>query len=121
MENSENVPDWLNNAFLQNALSSYKNDDSVKVSDFKVNKNFSQHYASSMLQCQINFATKTSASETIHVVIKAEPLDDEMKMKLVSESLPSLFSNEITMYRETIPAIRKLFAKHGYNVDFAPE
>jgi hypothetical protein len=121
MENKDKHPEWLNEAFMEKALSSFKNDDSVKVLDLKFSSNFSQHYGSSMFQCQINFKTKSSDSETLPVVIKFEPLNNDLKMNIVAGSLKSFFTNEVRMYSETIPAIKKLFAKHGYNDEFAPE
>jgi hypothetical protein len=122
MENSNNSPDWLNKEFLQQALSSYKNNEPVEVVNFKLSQNFSQHYGSTMFQCEIDLKTSgKSESETLHVVIKAEPLNDELKMKMVGDILDSVFSNEIRMYCETLPAVYKLFEKHGREFVFAPE
>jgi hypothetical protein len=121
MENSQKYPEWLNKNFLRQALSSYETNQPVEVLDFKINKNFSQHYGSSMFQCQIDYKSEKSESDSLQVVIKAAPLDDELKMKISGHCMDFVFNNETQMYRETIPAIKRLFELHDFKVNFAPE
>jgi hypothetical protein len=119
-EVSKTPPEFLSKDLLQKALTSYKNDSTVEVQSFSTASNFSEHFASSMFQYSIDFTAK-SGRETIKVVVKVLPENDEMKNNIVGESAKQLFKTEIKMYKETIPAINQLFERHGLKVDLAPE
>jgi Ecdysteroid kinase-like family len=121
-EVEEKTPDWLNQVFLQKALRSYRRDDSIEVLNFTVNSGFSEHFASSMFQSKIVFkSSKYSKSEpeTMNVVVKAKPFDNDMKMKVVSNG--PLFETEIRMYKEVIPAFQQLFERSDMKVELGPE
>lgn len=122
MENTEKSPEWLNIDFLQKALSNYKNDNSVKVLNFEISKNFGEHYGSEMLKCSIDFISgdKEPAKENLKVVIKSMSVGED-KISLIRDASSKIFNTEIKMYTETIPAINKLFETNGIKVDFAPE
>jgi hypothetical protein len=120
MEVSKTPPKLLSKDLLQKALASYKNDSTVEVQSFSSNSNFSEHFASSMFQCDIEFTSK-SGREVIKVVIKVLPENDELKSNIVGQGANELFKTEIKMYKETIPAINQLFERHGMKVDLAPE
>jgi hypothetical protein len=118
----EKAPEWLDKVFLTRVLASYMNDTTVEVQSFKANTNFSEHFASSMFQCSIDFTTLkngNSVPNVLEVVVKAEPVNDGIKNAIVSQG--PLFPTEIKMYKETIPAINQLFERHGLKVDLAPE
>lgn len=121
-QTTQATPEWLNSNFLQNALKSYRHDGTIEVLNFKLKQGFSEHFASEMFQCSIDFkSTKypKSEPETLDVVIKASPIGDDLKMKVVTGG--PLFRNEIRMYKESIPAIHQLFERNGMKIVFAPE
>lgn len=75
-----------------------------------------------MFQSRIDFkSTKhpKSEPETLSVVIKAKPVGDELKSKLLGDG--PMFENEIRMYKETLPAIHQLFERSGLKAEVAPE
>lgn len=116
------TPDWLNKGFIQTAVRNWKSDDTIEVLSFDVRSNFSEHFASTMFQSKIEFkSTKypKSESETLSVVIKAKPVDEGLKTKVVSSG--QLFETEIQMYKETIPAIHQLFERCGMEIQLGPE
>lgn len=101
LNNSKAVPLWINKEFLVTALKHYKNDESVKV----------KHYEISCTKCETELSAKiefvtvnNQCSETVNVVIKVNPNN-----------------NEIKMYSRTLPMIQKLFAKYGEQVKLCPE
>lgn len=101
LENQKNVPLWLNKEFLVTALKQYKNDESVKV----VEHNVSRTLCDSEYRATITFDTANSqCSETVNVVIKVNPKNDEIKM-----------------YSRTLPKIQQLFEKYGEQVKLCPE
>lgn len=112
------LPEWINIAFLQKAIRSYKNDDSIEIIDFSIKSGFSEHIASVMFQCKIEFKSFNSKCETLHVVVKASPINDGIK-SIATEG--PLFENEIEMYTSTIPAFRQLYERSGIKIDLAPE
>jgi Ecdysteroid kinase-like family len=115
-------PEWINNSFLQKAIQSYKKDDSIKVLDFNLNGGSSEHFCSTMFKCKIEFTSlkypKTDP-ETLRVMIKAKPVDEDLKMNIVSGG--PYFETEIKMYSETIPAMQKLFEASRMKVELGPE
>ena len=115
----EKTPEWLDNIFLRKALQSYKRDESIEVVDFIISTGFSEHFASTMYQCKVNFRSVESGEATLNVVIKAKPVNDGLKMNVVAGG--PLFETEIRMYSETIPAIHHLFERNGINLKFGPE
>lgn len=120
MQKSENIsPDWINFEFLQKAIRIYKNDDSVEVQDFKIKSGsgFTEHIASTMFQCKIDFNYSNCERETLHIVIKASPV---VGLERMVTNGP-LFENEMKMYRNTIPAIHQLYGRSGLNINLAPE
>jgi Ecdysteroid kinase-like family len=116
----ESVPEWLDNSFLQKAMRSYRRDDTIEVLSFTMKTGFSEHFASTMFQSQIVFkSSKYPEPQTLNVVIKAKPVNEGLKMKVVSGG--PLFETEIRMYNETIPAIHQLFERSGLKVELGPE
>lgn len=119
MQQPANVsPEWINVALLQKAIRSYRNDDSIEIIDFSIKSGFSEHIASAMFQCKIDFKSFNSKCETLNVVVKARPITDGIK--LIAAEGP-LFVNEIKMYTNTIPAFHQLYERSGIKIDLAPE
>lgn len=111
-------PDWLDNALLEKALRSYKNDDTIKVSSFNVKNSGGEHFGSSMLHAKVEYlSTKLSKSkpEVLEVVIKAKSVDNG------ALPLDDVFEVETKMYKEALPAIKQLFERSGLKYDIAPE
>lgn len=118
--NEKFLPKFIDKKFLQKAIKSYKNDDTIQLIDYSVNSAFSQHFASEMFQVKINFlSTKHSKTEVINVVIKAKPIKDVLKMEVVAGG--PLFETEISMYRKALPAIQRLFEQNGIEFKCFPE
>lgn len=118
----EEAPVWLDSSFLEVALRNYKKDDTIRVSEFKVNSGFSEHFCSTMFQCEIQFGSTKfpkPSLETLNVVIKAEPKDESIDAKCASGG--PLFQTEIRMYREVLPAMHQLFQRSGIKIDLEPE
>lgn len=116
------IPEWLNNDFLQTAIRSWKLDDTIEVLSFDVRSNFSEHFGSTMFQSRIAFKSTTSSNsepETLSVVIKAKPFEEDLKMKIVSSG--PIFETEIEMYKKFLPAIHQLFERSGIIIEFGPE
>lgn len=116
------TPEWLNNDFLQTAIRSWKVDDTIEVLSFDIRSDFSDHFGSTMFQSRIEFkSTKNwnSEPETLSVVIKAKPFDEDLKMKIVSGG--PMFETEIEMYNKFLPAINQLFERSGINIEYGPE
>jgi hypothetical protein len=118
---TENLPKFINKVFLQEVLSSYKNDATIDVQSFTVTSNFSEHFSSSMFQCSIDFTTQNSIHSTVKVVVKVLPQGEKMKSNFVGRSVDRFFSTEVKMYKETIPEIKRLFQLHGLADDLTPE
>lgn len=118
MEQSADVhgPVWITIELLQKAVRSYKSDDSLKVDDFAIKSGFSEHFASVMVQCKIDYRSVNSKQETLHVVIKAKPIAEG-----VERIEGPMFENEIKMYTTTLPAFKRLFKRFGMNDDLTPE
>lgn len=112
---------WLDKAFFQKALESYCNDNAVEIIAVTSTTSSSDHFGSSLFKFKINFKSSksTSEAELLNVVVKMEPMADEMEMDSVMNN--PLFKNEIRMYTKTLPAIRKLFERNGVKIEFAPE
>lgn len=122
MKNDEETPKWLDSIFLQKALQSYKNDETIEVLNFQVATGFSEHFASEMFQCKVLFKSlkiPESQPESLNAVIKAKPVGEGLKMDMVSQA--PLFETEIKMYKKTIPAINQLFKLNGLKVELGPE
>lgn len=101
LNNSKDVPVWINEEFLMNALKHYKNDESVKVKDYEI----SCTNCDTEFSAKITFVTANNpCSEMVNVVIKVNPNN-----------------NEIKMYSRTLPMIQKLFRKYGEQVKLCPE
>lgn len=115
----ESTPEWLNNSFLRNALKSYKRDETIEVLNFDVRSGFCEHFASSMFQSKIEFKSSKYPKSELSVVIKAEPIGDDFKEKVVASG--PLFDIEIQMYNETLPAIHQLFERNGLKAEVSPE
>jgi hypothetical protein len=116
------IPEWLDKHFLGKVVKTYKKDDSIEILDFKTNTGFSEHFASTMFQCKIDFKSlkyPKSEHETLKVVIKAQPVDEGLKMAVVSGG--PLFETETKLYQEVLPAFHQLFERNGLNVEFGPE
>lgn len=114
-------PEWLDEAFLQNVMQSYKLDATINVLSFDVKSEFFA-FLSSIVQVKIEFSSSTipkSQPEILNVVIKTKPLGEEFNSKVVGDG--PLFENEMRMYRETIPAINQLFQRSGIKFDIGPE
>lgn len=122
MEQVEQAPKWLDKTFLQKALATYRNDDTIEILNFTLNTAFSEHYASTMFQSKIEFKSSEypkPENEELNVVIKIKPVNDDIKNQVVAGG--PLFENEIRMYTETIPAIYDLFERSGLKIQLAPE
>lgn len=118
----DQVPEWLDKSFLQMALRSYRNDDSVEVLNFTIKSSFCEHFASTMFQSKIDFKSSKYPKpdpESLSVVIKVKPVIEDLRMEVVSSG--PLFETEICMYKETIPAINNLFERSGMKVVMGPE
>lgn len=115
----EAIPDWMNVVLLQNAIRSYKNNDCVEITDFLIKSAFSEHIASTMFQCSIDFKSPSSKRETLNVVIKAKPTSDDEFVAIASKG--PVFENEINIYTSTIPAFHQFFDRFGIKIDMAPE
>jgi Ecdysteroid kinase-like family len=118
----EKTPEWLDEIFLQKAVQSYRNDETIEILGFKITSGFSEHFANSMFQCKIDFKPLTileSQYETLKVVIKAKPVNEGLKMEIVGTG--PLFETEIKMYKQEIPAINQLFKQNGLKVELGPE
>lgn len=116
------TPEWLNKSFLQNAIGRYRNDETIDVLEFTISTNFSEHFASTMFQSKVDFKSMKypkSKHETLNIVIKVIPMDDDLKKELVAGA--PLFETEIQMYNESIPAIDQLFERSGLKVKLGPE
>lgn len=111
-------PVWITIELLQKAVRSYKNDDSLKVENFAIKSGFSEHFASVMVQCKIDYRSVNSKHETLHVVIKAKPIAEGVER---IECEGPMFENEIKMYTTTLPAFKRLFKRFGMNDDLTPE
>lgn len=118
----EQAPEWLNKAFLEAALHSYKHDNTIDVLSFDFRTGFSEHFASTMFQSKIVFKSAKfpkSEPESLDVVVKAKPVNEGIKMNVVGSG--PLFETEIKMYTETIPAIHQLFERSGMKEKIGPE
>lgn len=118
----EKSPEWFGKSFLQTAIRSYKRDDTIEVLGFEVKSGFSEHYCSSMFQSKVEFKShkfRKAEPEALNVVIKAMPLSEEGKMRIVSGS--PLFETETRMYSKTLPAFRELFERSGLKIELGPE
>lgn len=122
MEADELPPHFLNKEFLQEVLAAYRKNESLEVTEFRMNSSFSEHFASSMFQCSVDFVTYKNSEatpETLNLVIKAEPVNKGMKKEIVNQG--PLFATEIKMYKETLPVINQLLESSGMKANLAPE
>lgn len=111
---------WVTAQFLERALKSYRRDDTVQVLNFRVDSSFSEHFSSQMFSCEIMFKSSHCSTETLKVVIKAYPANNDVIAPIIAES--PIFKTEIHMYTSTLPAIRDLFERNQMECDFlAPE
>ena len=101
LDNLKEVPVWINEEFLVKALNHYKNNESVKI----------EHYEICSTDCKTEYSAKITfltannqCSETVNVVIKVNPNNDEIKM-----------------YSRTLPMLQQLFEKYGEQVKLCPE
>lgn len=101
LNNSKDVPVWINKEFLVTALKHYKNDESVKIEEYEI----------SCTDCETEYSAKIAfvtannqCSEMVNVVIKVNPNNDEIRM-----------------YSRTLPMIQQLFEKYGEQVKLCPE
>lgn len=113
------LPEWINVTLLRRAIQSYKNDESIEVTDFSIKSTFTEHIASEMYKCSIDFQSSNAKKcETLNVIVKAEPIVDGIEKVA---TVGPLFENEIKMYTSTLPAISRLYERFGIKIDFAPE
>jgi hypothetical protein len=118
-ENSK-APAWINKEFFEEAFRKYRNDSSIQVLSYKFGEGFSEHFASEMYSCQIEFhSSKFSKTEFKNVVLKVQPSNESSNSAVVSDR--PLFETEIRMYTKTIPAINELFKRSGLKCELAPE
>lgn len=117
-ESAKVLPEWISVEFLQNAIRTYKSDNSIEIIDFLMKSIFDEHFASTMFQCKIDFNSSNFECESLDVVVKAKPITDGIKA-VASEG--PLFENEIRMYTKTIPAFQELYKRSGLEIEFAPE
>lgn len=116
------VPNWLNLDFLEKALRSHRNDASVKISNYEFGGGFGEHFGSQMYTCVMKFNSTmhpTKSDEILKVVVKVQALDCEGESAIIK--IEQFFETEILMYKETLPLIKNLLARNGYNYDLAPE
>jgi hypothetical protein len=120
MENTECHPDWLNEAFMEKALSISRKDSLPTVSGFSAKPSLVGNFASSLFHCTMTITTQSDSKlEASYMMIKIEPVNEGLKRDIASEG--PLFETEIKMYNEVIPIMTQLFKSKGLNVDFAPE
>jgi hypothetical protein len=124
MENheAEPVPQWLDEAFLQRAIQSYRSDDTISIVKFSAQSAFGEHYASKMYRASVEFKSlkfQQSDNEVLNVVIKAQPINDVKLEAIVSEG--PLFETEIEMLQKVIPLMHQLYKRNEIDVQFAPE
>lgn len=116
------VPKWLNQDFLEKAIRSYRNDATIKITDFEFCHGFSEHFGSQIYSCKMKFDSlkyPKESSEELKVVIKVEPPSDDAKSSTISNG--PLFKTEILMYNETLPIIKDLFERNGLKYELTPE
>lgn len=116
------VPNWLNQDFLEKAIRSYRNDATIKVITFEFGHGFSEHFASQMFSCKMEYTSSKypkDTSEKLNVVIKAEPSSDDVKSAVIANA--PLFKTEILMYTETLPIIKDLLERNGLKYELTPE
>lgn len=121
-EAAEKTPQWFDKAFVEAAIRSYKRDGTIEVLSFDVKSGFSEHFCSSMFQSKIEFKShkfRKVEPEALNVVIKAMPLTEVDKMKIVSGT--PVFETETKMYSKTLPAIYELFERSGMKIALGPE
>lgn len=121
-EAAEKTPEWFDKTFVQTAIRSYKRDETIEILGFNVKSGFSGHFCSSMFQSEIKFKShklRNAEPEVLNAVIKAMPLNEADKMKIVSGS--PVFETETKMYSTTLPAIYELFERSGMKVELGPE
>lgn len=113
---------WLNTELFEKALKSSRNDETIKVLKFQPDKGFSEHFSSQMFSCEIVFQSMkypSESSETLKVVVKAYPAEDDVIAPILANS--PIFQTEILMYNEVLPLIHDLFQRNGLECDLAPE
>jgi hypothetical protein len=119
---SEQVPQWLTEAFLARAIRSYRSDDTIEIVKFNAKSAFGEHYASKMFRASVEFRSlkfPQNDNEVLSVVIKAQPINDVKLESIVAEG--PLFETETEMLRTVIPAMHQLYQRNGIDVKFAPE
>lgn len=100
-------------------IKSYKNDDTIEITNFELKSGLGEHFGSQMHRATIEFRSdKYSLNETLNVVIKVKPSDPNLEQVVAAGPL---FETEIEAYLRVIPAMNRLYERSGRKIDFAPE
>ncbi|XP_058455296.1 uncharacterized protein LOC131432794 [Malaya genurostris] len=107
------VPHWLNDAFMLDIIQQARSDYSIglchncKFHRFEPRAN----HSSVLFRTTVHFRSKRSPQEqAISLVVKIEPQSVLLKNR-------SLFETEVRLYREVLPAMGRVLADAGENLD----
>ena len=119
---SHPVPAWLNDQFFEAILRKSENDPTIQIVQGCELRPATQgdHYGSVMFRTAVRYQSKRETSggeQEIHLIVKTQSTAKGYK-KEVSKG-GSLFSKEIYMYTEVLPAVVKVLGDVGESFEVA--
>nr|XP_029708171.1 uncharacterized protein LOC115254679 [Aedes albopictus] len=118
---SHPVPAWLNDQFFEAILRKSENDSTIQIVQGCELRPATQgdHYGSVMFRTAVRYQSKraTGGEQEIHLIVKTQSTAEGYK-KEVSKG-GSLFSKEIYMYTEVLPAVVKVLGDVGESFEVA--
>lgn len=115
------APAWLNDQFFTEILQKSENDPSIQLvggCELHPATQSGDHYGSIMFRTAIRYQSKRlSGEQKICLIIKAQPTTEGYKKEVSKDSI--LFTKEILMYREVLPAMVKVLKEAGEHLEVA--
>lgn len=120
---AEEIPDWLNKAFLEDILQKHFNDEALKVKCLKIQQcgGKGDSYASVMFRVGTYFCDGTNP-ETVQFrsfIVKTLP-DLEIALEKLGSDNYNVQNKEMEMYRDLLPQFKKVLMSIGEAGDIFP-
>lgn len=120
MSDHSKAPAWLNDHFFTEILKESENDPSLKLVGECILRpaTLGDHYGSVMFRTAIRYQSERLPEEQeISLIIKTQPTAEGYKKEVSKDS--KIFSKEILMYREILPAMAKVLKEAGEEFEVA--
>lgn len=120
---AEDIPDWLNKAFLEGILRKHFNDEALKVNCLKIQQcgGKGESYASEMFRVGTYFCDGKNPEngQFRSFIVKTLP-QNEMSLEKLGSDNYNVQSKEMEMYADLLPQFKKVLMSIGEAGDIFP-